>query len=238
MKTVDYAKANLIKTVVVCPVLAVAGLACLGRVGAFVSVIILIGVVVLVACGVQSARKLLGDATALRYDQDRITISTMWTENTVRWSDVAEVGTSALNTYALYGLIKVGSTKYLDIKMRGGFMAKKYRLLSDMFDLDKTGFLALLGDLAAHQLAAEGRPARPLEENSAKAPEWAASAPQADVFDADAALANYLRRQTGGGDRAPEPAAAPSFGRRDVLEGAPRVPLTGPRPGGFGRKVI
>jgi len=240
MKTVRYARANLLKTAIVGPLLAVAGLACLGRVGPFLSAIILIGAVVLVACGVQGARKLMGDSTALRYDREQITISTMWSENTVRWRDVAEIGTSALNSYALYGLVKVGSTKYLDIKMRGGFMAKKYRLLSDMFDLDQAGFQALLGDLAAHQLAAEGAPARPLEAAPAKAPDWAAGAPQAEMFDADAALANYLRRQKVEEERTPEPAAAstPSFGRRDVLEGAPRPSLAGQRPGGFGRKAV
>jgi hypothetical protein len=62
------------------------------------------------------------------------------------------------------------------------------------------------------------------------------TAPQADIFDPDAALANYLRRQQAGEPRSPEPAAA--FGRRDALEGAPRPSLTGPRPGGFGRKIV
>jgi hypothetical protein len=239
MKTVYYAKAKLIKTAVICPLLAIAGLACLGRVGTFVSAIILIGTVALVAYAVQAARKLMDEAPALRYDRDRLTITTMWSETTVQWRDVAEVSTSALNSYAFYGLIKVGSTNYLDIKMRGGFMAKKHRLLSDMLDLDRTAFLTLLGDLAAHQQIAEGSPARPIESAPVKAPDWAASAPQAEVFDADAALANYLRRQKVEEERLVEPtAAAPSFGRRDVLEGAPRTPLTGPRPGGFGRKAV
>jgi len=235
LKTVAYSRAKLVKTAVGAPILAVAGLACLGRFGLFVSAIILIGAVVLVACGVQAARKLMGDAPALRYDCDRLTISTMWSEKTVAWRDVAAVGTSALNTYAFYGLIKVGSTRYLDIRMRGGLLAKKHRLLSDMLDLDKPGIAALLDDLAAHQQAAEGRPASPADQ---PAPVGIVTAPQADIFDPDAALANSLRRQQAGEPRSPEPGAAPAFGRRDALEGAPRPSLTGPRPGGFGRKIV
>lgn len=238
MKTVAYSRAKLVKTMIVGPLLAVAGFVCLPLVGTFVGVILLMGGVALLGYGAMGARKLFGDTTALRYDRDRLTISTMWSESSVRWSDVASVGTSALNTYAFYGLIKVGSTKYLDIKMRGGFMAKKYRLLSDMFDLDQHGFMVLLGDLAAHQLAAEGRPVQAADDRPAAIPEWAATAPQAETFDPDAALANYLRRQKVQEQRAPEPAVAPTFGRRDVLEGAPPAPLTGPRPGGFGRKIV
>ncbi|WP_374526062.1 hypothetical protein [Sphingopyxis sp.] len=237
MKSVAYSRAKLTKTAVGCPILAVAGLACLGHVGPFISAIILIGSVLLAACGVQGARKLLGDATALRYDRDRLTIATMWSESCVRWSDVAEVGTSALNTYAFYGLIKVGSTQYLDIKMRGGLMAKKYRLLGDMLDLDKAGLTLLVEDLAAHQLAAEARPGT-LDDAAVRVPQWAASAPQAELFDPDAALANYLRRQKAKEQRVSEPVAAPGFGRRDSLEGVPPAPLTGARPGGFGRKIV
>lgn len=237
MKSVAYSRTKLTKTAVGCPILAVAGLACLGHVGPLVGAIILIGAVVLAACGVQGARKLIGDTTALRYDRDRLTISTMWSESSVRWSDIAEVGTSALNTYAFYGLIKVGSTKYLDIKMRGGFMAKKYRLLSDMLDLDKAGLALLLEDLAAHQLAAEARP-QALDDSPARVPQSTISAPQAEMFDPDAALANYLRRQKAEKQPIPEPVAMPGFGRRDGLEGAPPPPLTGLRPGGFGRKIV
>lgn len=238
MKTVAYSRAKLVKTMIVGPLLAVAGFVCLPLVGTFVGVILLMGGVALLGYGAMGARKLFGDTTALRYDRDRLTVSTMWSESSVRWSDVASVGTSALNTYAFYGLIKVGSTKYLDIKMRGGFMAKKYRLLSDMFELDQQGFLLLLGDLAAHQLAAEGRPVSAVGGEPAPMPEWVAAAPQAETFDPDAALANYLRRQKVQDQRAPESAPAPAFGRRDILEGAPPAPLTGPRPGGFGRKIV
>lgn len=234
MKSIFYSKAKLTRTAVGCPILGILGLMCLGRVGTFLAVVILIGALMLITLGVLGARKLFGDRTALRYDRDRLTIITMWTENSVHWRDVAEVGTSALNSYAFYGLIKVASTKYLNIKMKGGFLAKKYRLLSDMFDLDKAGLAALVGDLAAHQFAAIGAPApRPVDETA----RLAASAPQAEVFDPDAALANYMRRRGEAVEPPPAPAAAPSFGRRDILEGAPRPPLTGPRPGGFGRKL-
>lgn len=235
MKTVAYSRAKLVKTAVGAPILAAAGLACLGRFGPFVSAIIVIGAVVLVACAGQAARKLLGDAPALRYDHDRLTISTMWSEKTVYWRDVVEVGTSALNTYAFYGLIKVGSTRYLDIRMRGGLLAKKHRLLSDMLDLDKPGLAALLDDLAAHRQMAEGRLASPADRPASVG---IVNAPQADIFDPDAALANYLRRQQADESRAPDPVVAPAFGRRDALEGAPRPSLTGARPGGFGRKIV
>jgi len=232
MKTVNYARAKLVKAVVGAPLLAVAGFVCLPFVGTFVGVIVLMGGVALLGHAALGARKLFGDPAALRYDRDRLTISTMWSESTVRWSDVAEVGTSALNTYAFYGLIKVGSTKYLDVRMQGGFFAKKYRLLSGMLDLDRHGVAALVEDLALHRIAAARNPAQRIELT----PEW--SAPQAEAaFDPDAALANYMRRSRMA--EAPEPApVAPGFGRRDSLEGAPQPPLSGSRPGGFGRKGL
>ncbi len=236
VKTVEYGRARLTQAVVGCPIFVVAGILCLGRVGSLVAAIIVIGALVLTTFAILAARKLFGDPTALRYDSDKLTIITMWTESTVRWRDVATVGTSALNSYAFYGLIKVGSTQYLDIKMKGGLLAKKYRVLSDMLDLDRAGIAALIDDLAAHQIAAAGAPARPLDDPAARAKVWAADAPQAEIFDADAALANYMRRSKQPEAAPPEPAA--NFGRRDPLEGAPQPSLAGPRPGGFGRKGL
>lgn len=233
MKIVEYGRAKLIRTALGCPILAGAGLLCLGRVGSFVAALIVIGALILASLAILAARKLFGDPAALRYDGDRLTIITMWSENTVQWRDVAAIGTSALNSYALYGLVKVGSTQYLDIKMKGGLLAKKYRVLSEMLDLDRAGVAALVDDLAAHQIAAAGAPARPL---ATPAPDWAAGAPQAEIFDADAALANYMRRSKRSEPAVPEPASA--FGRRDALEGAPQPSLTGPRPGGFGRRGL
>lgn len=233
MKTVAYDKAKLMRTAVGCPILGILGLMCLARVGTFLAVVILIGAVMLLTLGVLGARKLFGDRTALRYDRDRLTIVTMWSENSVQWRDVAEVGTSALNSYAFYGLIKVASTKYLHIKMKGGFLGKKYRLLSDMFDLDKAGLAALVDDLAAHQFAAIGAPVPHAADKMAR---LAVSAPQAEVFDPDAAFANYMRRRKESVEP-PPPVPAPSFGRRDILEGAPRTPIAGARAGGFGRKM-
>lgn len=235
MKTVAYARPKLVKTAIGCPVLGVAGLMLLGKTGPFMTVVLLVGIAAFFIFGLLGARKLFGDPTALRYDAQRLTVTTMWSEYELRWSDVAEVGTSALNTYALYGLVKVGSTRYLDIKMHGGFLAKKYRLLSDMLDLDKAGLAALVDDLAAHQFAA-ARAAVP----AGAAPAWAAGAPQAEAaFNPDAALANYMRGKSAAGVPAePTTAPAPGFGRRDSLEGAPQPSLAGTRPGGFGRKGL
>lgn len=232
MKTVNYAKAKLVKTAVGCPILGLGGLMLLGRTGSFMTVVLLVGIAAFFIFGLLGARKLFGDPAALRYDAQRLTVTTMWSEYQLRWGDVAEVGTSALNTYALYGLVKVGSTKYLDIKMQGGFFAKKYRLLSDMLDLDKGGLAALVEDLALHQMAAARNPAQRIELT----PEW--SAPRAEAaFDPDAALANYMRRSKIPEAAELEPVAA-GFGRRDTLEGAPQPSLAGPRPGGFGRKGL
>lgn len=243
MKTVDYSKANLIKTAFGCPALAIAGLACIAWTGPFVSAILLIGAAALLASGVQGARKLWGDPTALRYDGDRLTIITMWSQTAVPWTQVHEIGTSTLSTYGFYGLIRIARTNYLTIKVGGGMFGKKYRLLSDMFDLDKAGFAALLDDLVACQRAALGAPLRS-QPAAASKPVWVGDAPQVDVFDPDAALAKYLsRRDTQGQEKADAetaPMPMPAFGRRrDMLEGAPREPLTGVRAStGFGRKGI
>lgn len=236
MRTVSYARAKLVKTAIGCPVLGVVGLMFLGKTGGFMTAVVLIAIAMFFVFGILGARKLFGDPTALRYDAQRLTVTTMWSEYQLRWPDVAEVGTSALNTYALYGLVRVGSTKYLDIKMRGGFFAKKYRLLSDMLDIDKAGLAALVDDLAMHCASAVGRTTPPADQ----APQWAAAAPQAEqAFDPDAALANYMRGRAASTPAAPETVpTAPGFGRRDALEGAPQPSLAGPRAGGFGRKGL
>lgn len=245
MTTINYSKSKLQKTAFGCPVLAFGGIMVLGELSLFMMVVMVIGILCLFAVAFQAGQKLAGDRTALRYDRQQLTLVTMWSQRTIFWRDVASVSTSSFDTYGLYGLIKVSSTGYLNIKMKGGLFAKKHRLLSDMLDLTKIDLALLIDDLRRHADLAAGVVVvpTPLGPGVAQRDSAVTSAQQnPDAFDADGAIARYLHGRDGSG-ATPEPTAQPaappmpSFGRRrDPLEGGQRGDLSIPASAGFGRK--
>jgi hypothetical protein len=247
MKTVKYSKYNLQKTAFGCPVLAVFMMFFLDNLTTLMLAVMILGIGILLAAAFQAARKLAGDRTALRYDRQQVTIITMWSETTVAWRDVKSIELSALNSYSFYGMVKVGSVNYLNFKTKGGLFGKKYSLLSDMLELSKPELAMLVDDLEGHAHLGAMDSSSPVDYDRAPTPRSGdvRQAPQnLDGFDADAALARYMRNRDGGGVppeavTQPDPTPLPSFGRRrDPLEGGHRGDLSVPASAAFGRKRV
>jgi hypothetical protein len=175
-----------------------------------------------------SAKLLLGDHVALRFDDQRVFIATMWRKRELRWSEVTEINVATVSTYAFFGLIKTSSGASLQIAAKAGlFGAKKFSLSEGLLKLDSSGLLGLVAQLerarsgaqvigsavAADPPARDTRHTYPLDDNR-----------PADGFDADAIMARYLGNRSTVVGEAPRSAprlngislepARPAFGRK------------------------
>ncbi len=176
---------------------------------------ILIPVFALMTLG--AARRALGDLTALRWDSRGLTVRTLFTQRNLAWSEVADVGIQQVNTYALFGLLRVGSQRSVMVRLAsGGLFSRKVGVSSNLLDLEGRTLESLVLQLSA---ARAGRNP-PSPSIASAAPAWASQpaqafnpAPQAaanlgSAAPAAARLANQAPRFGTG--------SAPSFGRRGV----------------------
>lgn len=146
-------------------------------------ILILVGPIL----SIGTLRLMLGDGVALRFDANSVQISTMWQTRLFAWSEIESVGAQVVNSYALYGAVKTGSTESLTIKAKGGlFGSKSYALSKGFLDLSDVEYRTLIDQLEEARLdAAHGRAAP--ASVSVQAP---ATVPPA--FDADAVFARHM----------------------------------------------
>jgi hypothetical protein len=165
-----------------------------------------------------SLKILLSDRVALRFDNKRLAVATMWRKRELLWSDVASIGVSSVSTYAAYGLIKTGSSSSLEIATNGGlFGTKKLSLSKGLLKLDPAGLLGLVVQLE------RARAGAPVTASVVPASALARTTPSLDPleglprdagFDADVALARYMAQRDHKAEPASHVPARPAFGRR------------------------
>lgn len=226
MQTIAYDRFGLLTgslfTLICCPIL---GLVCcvIGGLGVVVGILLLIGGP-LVALGM--IRKLLGDATAIRYDQRTVTVFTTWKSHSLPWADVNSVDILVM-TMRMYGVIPIKRTYFLDFKVKGGLLGtKKLRLPLKLLGLKKEAGAALVAELERARLSAPHLPLTSAYGSDAhqtrpKGRDPLEGAPRDDGFDPDAVMARYMvRRVQAAAQPRPEPQVAPTrvagFGRKGV----------------------
>jgi len=231
MHTIAYDRSRLVTgslfTLIFCPIL---GLFCcaVGGLGILVGIILIIGGP-LVALGMIG--KLVGDSTAIRYDQQTVTVFTTWKSHSLSWADVRSVDILVMTTH-MYGFIPIKRTYFLDFKVKGGLLGtKKLRLPLKLLGLDKEAGAALVAELDRARL---GAPHLPLTsaygadapfQTRPKGRDPLEGAPRDDGFDPDAVMARYMARRA-------QAAAQPQSAPQPAPQGAPT------RAAGFGRKGL
>jgi hypothetical protein len=227
MQTIVYDRFRLVTgslfTLIFCPIFGLV-LCAFGGFGVVVGILLLIGGP-LVALGM--IRKLLGDATAIRYDQRTVTVFTIWKSHSLSWADVKSVDILVLTTH-MYGFIPIKRTYFLDFKVKGGLLGtKKLRLPLKLLGLDKEAGAALVAELDRARLGAPHLPLTSAYGSDAhfqtrpKGRDPLEGAPRDDAFDPDAVMARYMARRA-------QAAVQP--------ESEPQVAPT--RAAGFGRKGL
>jgi len=227
MHTIVYDRSRLVTgslfTLIFCPVL---GLFCclVGGLGIVIGIILLIGGP-LAALGM--IRKLLGDATAIRYDERTVTVFTTWKSHSLSWADVKSVDILVMTTH-MYGFIPIKRTYFLDFRVTGGLLGtKKLRLPLKLLGLDKEAGAALVAELDRARLSAPHLPLTSAYGSGAhfqtrpKGRDPLEGAPRDDGFDPDAVMARYMaRRAQAAAQPQPEPQVAPpravGFGRKGL----------------------
>lgn len=227
MHTIDYDRFGLVTNslfaMIICPILGLV-LCAFGVMGIIVGIVLLVGGP-LMALGM--IRKLLGDATAIHYNERTVTVFTTWKSHSLSWADVKSVGIMVM-TQHLYGIIPIKRTYFLDFKVKGGLLGtKKLRLPLKLLGLKKEAGAALVAELERARLGAPHLPltsaygadghfqARPTGRDPLE------GAPRDDDFDPDAVMARYMARRA---QTAAQPLAAPQvaptrvagFGRKGV----------------------
>ena len=163
-----------------------------------------------------AARRAIGDLTALRWDGRGLTIRTLFSQRDLAWSEVADIGIQKVNTYALFGLLRVRSQRSLMVRLRrGGLFGRRVGVSSALLDLEGRTLKGLVIELSAAQAGL----APPPGSASAVHP----SPPQpAWTFDAVTQTAPALRSTAptaaSFADQPPRfgTGSAPAFGRRRV----------------------
>ena len=227
MHTIDYDRFGLVTsslfTLIFCPILGLF-LCGFGGVGIIVGVLLLIGGP-LVALGM--IRKLVGDATAIRYDERTVTVFTTWKSHSLSWADVRSVDILVM-TQHLYGVIPIKRTYFLDFKVKGGLLGtKKLRLPLKLLGLKKEAGAALVAELERARLGAPHLPSMSAYgsdghfQTGPKGRDPLEGAPREDGFDPDAVMARYMaRRAQAAAQPSSEPQVAPTrvagFGRKGV----------------------
>ncbi len=170
---------------------------------------------------------LVGDRLALRFDNRSIEIGTMWRRRLFSWPEIASIGMNEVSSYALYGLVKTGTSHSLTIKTQGGlFGAKSYNISKAFLDIGKAEYVALPDQLAR---AKEGAMPEANIPRHVPHPIVMPDTPMPEkAFDADAVFARYIEKQR------EQPEATP------MLNGAPLPVVASGRPqrAGFGRKGL
>ncbi len=165
-----------------------------------------------------SAKILLSDRVALRFDNRMIFIATMWRKRELLWSEVLELGTATVSTYALYGLVKTGSSTSLSIITKKSlFGSQKLEVSPSFLELGSGGFPTLVEQLerakAGALLGVETAPtAKSVSQNRSR--DALEGAPRSDDFDPDAALARYMARRDQTADIPAHAPSRPAFGRK------------------------
>jgi hypothetical protein len=227
MHTIDYDRFRLVTaslfSLIFCPILGLF-LCVIGGFGAVVGILLLIGGPLL-ALGM--IRKLLGDATAISYNQRTVTVFTTWKSHTLSWADVKSVGIMVI-TQRIYGIIPIKRTYFLDFKVKGGLLGtKKLRLSFKLLGLKKEAGAALVAQLERARLGAPHLPPTSAYGSDGQFQPRPAGrdplegAPRDDVFDPDAVMARYMaRRAQAAAQPLSEPQVAPTrvagFGRKGV----------------------
>ena len=195
---------------------------------------LIIGPLLAVGC----MKMLMGNREALRFDASSVEITTMWRRQRFAWSQVEAVLLKTVNSYALYGLIKTGSSQSLNIKTAGGLFGTRSHTISKVFleinDHDYAALPALMERLRrGHQPVQTAAPLNtvghaPVHQQAAL------HAPIADSgdFNPDAALARYMQRKAASPSEPSGQTAAPT------LNGLPMQTGSHPVRPAFGRKGI
>ncbi len=136
------------------------------------------------------ARCALGDRSALKFDEQGITINTYQRSATLRWDEVRDIVIERVTLRWLY-LIPVSAKEHIAITTRGGaFSGKRYRLAGSLIELPPGGMMELHSRLCAAKLAATG--------NAIAAPNPAPASESGTEFDPGAAIARYLAAKQAG----------------------------------------
>jgi hypothetical protein len=164
-----------------------------------------------------AARRAFGDLTALRWDRRGLRIRTLFSERDLAWSEVGAIDIQQVNTYAFYGLMKVGAQRSLMVRLgRGGLFSRRVGVSSSLLDLEGRTLEGLVVELRAAQ---DGRGAASLPT----APAAAFGTPQpARALDPTGSASAIVR--PAGPARAPTVSPPPGFGTRTA--------------GGFGRRGL
>ena len=162
-------------------------------------------------------RRALGDLTALRWDRRGLTVRTLFSHRDLAWSDVVDIGIQQVSTYALFGLMRVGSQRSLMLRLAsGGLFGKRMGVSSNLLDLGGRTLESLVLELSAAQ--AGRNPASP--STASAAPIWASQ--PAPAFDPVAQTAAPMRSTAPApartADQPPRFGTGPAraFGRRGV----------------------
>lgn len=155
----------------------------------------------------------VGDRKAVEATADHLVITTWWTTQRIRWSEIADVSISS------YGSGRAKSWQLVVLRCSGGlFGTSKVRLSLSTTELHRNRYQDFAETLSA-LVARRGRPAAGGPAPAVRGAEPEQPAGGSD-FDADAALARYMAKKAQGLVEAPGPAG----------------PMA--RRGGFGRKGL
>ena len=215
MKTVYYSAGRLMVLGAGCAGFAVLCFWALGHVHGFKFLICLIGLPFFALGAPLAFFKAMGDRVAVRYDASSVYMATLWRGRAVLWSEVDAIGIEQLNTYALYGLVKTGSTKYLTLRRKGGLPgSKKLRVTAKLLDLPVGGLEALVVDLERARNGVVTPVAGPIaygvnSPNRNRDPLEGVPAPTDAPFDPDAIMARYMANRDTAVGEAPRASAQP-----------------------------
>lgn len=165
-----------------------------------------------------SARRVLGDLTALRWDAQGLTVASLWTRRAAAWSQVQSITLDEVSTYALYGLLRIGSNRSLTVRFTDG-RPGKLSISSGLLDLQDHTLESLALTLQAAQMG-RGAPRNGWESAPAAGNGFAAAPPQRATrpapapaaVDADAAIARYMAEQARAQPQYTSPAPTVSYG--------------------------
>ena len=180
-----------------------------GHLGGALRIIMTVLIPVFALMSLGAARRAFGDLTALRWDRQGLRIQTLFSRRDFAWSEVADIHVQQVNTYAFYGLLKVGSQRSLMVRLaRGGLFRRRVGVSSALLDLEGRTLESLVLELTVAQ-AGRGAPPPPIASAAllgASQPAWAPdpASPRA----APAAAPSVNRRSAFG------TGPARSFGRR------------------------
>jgi len=142
-----------------------------GHFGGLWRVIMTLLIPVFAAMTLGAARRAFGgDLTALHWDRNGLRIRTLFSQRELAWSEVADIGIQQVSTYAMFGLLRVGSQRSLMVRVTsGGLFNKRVGVSSSLLDLEGRTLESLVLELGAAQL---GR-ASSSPSFASEAPSWA-----------------------------------------------------------------